>query len=104
MLNALVNTLAYQPHGSEQGYLFWGSWLAHIADSLANTGRTPRARSCAGMFMATCPQLNFFEQQLAARTASRSGRSSTCSNPRDHEHPGDKTMPGTAAQYTCPTR
>src|ERR1035438_5848882 len=34
VLNALFNTLAYQPRGGEQGYLFWGSWLAHIADSL----------------------------------------------------------------------
>ncbi len=35
VLNALFNTLAYQqPGGSQQGYLFWGSWLSHNALTL----------------------------------------------------------------------
>lgn len=53
VLNTLVNTLAYQPGGSEQGYLFWGSWLSHLADSLTNTqdAHGPIVRS---IFMAPC--------------------------------------------------
>jgi phospholipid/cholesterol/gamma-HCH transport system substrate-binding protein len=34
VLNYLVNGLAYNPPGSEEGYLFWLSWFAHNADSL----------------------------------------------------------------------
>jgi phospholipid/cholesterol/gamma-HCH transport system substrate-binding protein len=63
VLNTLFNTLAYQPHGG-QGYLFWGSWLSHIADSLANSqdAHGPLTR---GMFMATCSELDLFEVTLA---------------------------------------
>ena len=32
VLNTLFDTLAYQPKTGEQGYLFWGSWLGHVAD------------------------------------------------------------------------
>ena len=37
MLNTLFNTLAYQQPAASQSYLFWGSWLAHIAASLTDT-------------------------------------------------------------------
>ena len=37
VLNALFNTLAYQSRG-QQSYLFYGSWLSHIADSLTING------------------------------------------------------------------
>jgi phospholipid/cholesterol/gamma-HCH transport system substrate-binding protein len=57
VLNTLVNTLAYQPRGSEQGYLFWGAWLSHIAATLTNTqdAHGPNIRS---IFMSTCAQLD----------------------------------------------
>ena len=60
VLNTLFNTLAYQPRRGEQGYLFWGAWLSHIAASLTNTqdAHGPIVRS---IFMATCPQLNLLE-------------------------------------------
>jgi phospholipid/cholesterol/gamma-HCH transport system substrate-binding protein len=60
VLNTLFNTLAYQPHGSEQGYLFWGSWLAHIADSLTNT-QDANGPIVRGLFMASCPALQLLE-------------------------------------------
>ena len=35
ILNALVNTLAYNPPGaSDEGYLFWASWLNHLGPTL----------------------------------------------------------------------
>jgi phospholipid/cholesterol/gamma-HCH transport system substrate-binding protein len=38
VLNYLVNTLAYNPPGkAEEGYLFWQSWLNHIANNVFNT-------------------------------------------------------------------
>jgi phospholipid/cholesterol/gamma-HCH transport system substrate-binding protein len=63
VLNALLNTLAYQPPGGEQGYLFWGSWLAHIADSLVDA-QDANGPVLQGLFMGTCVQLNYFENQL----------------------------------------
>jgi phospholipid/cholesterol/gamma-HCH transport system substrate-binding protein len=63
VLNTLFNTLAYQPRGSEQGYLFWGAWLSHIAASLTNTqdAQGPNVRS---LFMATCPALNLLSTTI----------------------------------------
>jgi phospholipid/cholesterol/gamma-HCH transport system substrate-binding protein len=63
VLNSLVNTLAYQPPGSEQGYLFWGAWLAHITFSLVSSqdAQGPVVRN---LFMATCPKLKFLEQTV----------------------------------------
>jgi len=62
-LNTLFNTLAYQPKGNEQGYLFWGSWLAHIASSLTSV-QDAHGPSVRGVFMATCPALNLLETAL----------------------------------------
>ncbi len=63
VLNSLFNTLAYQPRG-RQGYLFWGSWLAHIADSLTST-QDAHGSIVRGLFMDTCSGLNLFEVGLA---------------------------------------
>jgi phospholipid/cholesterol/gamma-HCH transport system substrate-binding protein len=62
-LNTLFNELAYQPPGSEQGYLFWGSWLAHIASSLVNT-QDAHGPITRGLFMASCPTLQLLEVTL----------------------------------------
>jgi phospholipid/cholesterol/gamma-HCH transport system substrate-binding protein len=64
VLNAVLNTLAYQPAGSEQGYLFWGSWLAHIADSLTDV-QDAQGPTVRGIFMATCPALDLLETTIA---------------------------------------
>ena len=60
-VNALVNALAYNPPGSEEGYLFWASWLGHLATSVSAYqdahGAAPR-----GVFLATCPQLDALNQ------------------------------------------
>jgi phospholipid/cholesterol/gamma-HCH transport system substrate-binding protein len=60
VLNSLFNTLAYQPKGSEQGYLFWGAWLSHIAASLTDT-QDADGPIVRGIFMATCPQLDLLD-------------------------------------------
>lgn len=56
VVNRLFNALAYNPPGSEEGYLFWGAWLAHIGPSLLSTqdahGAMPRA-----VAFASCAQL-----------------------------------------------
>ena len=64
VLNALFNTLAFKSHGSGQSYLFWGSWLSHIANSLTNV-QDAHGGMVRGLFMGTCSQLNLFEVALA---------------------------------------
>ncbi|MGZ4349049.1 MAG: MlaD family protein [Solirubrobacteraceae bacterium] len=63
VLNTLFNELAHQPGGGQQSYLFWGSWLAHIADSLVST-QDANGAVLQGIFMNTCAGLNFYEKQL----------------------------------------
>jgi phospholipid/cholesterol/gamma-HCH transport system substrate-binding protein len=60
VINALFNTLAFQPSSGAQGYLFWGSWLSHIAASLTaqQDAQGPIVR---GLFMASCPALQLLE-------------------------------------------
>jgi len=36
LVNRLVNELAYNPRGSEEGYLFWLAWGAHLGTSIFN--------------------------------------------------------------------
>jgi phospholipid/cholesterol/gamma-HCH transport system substrate-binding protein len=69
VINTLLNTLAYQPSGSEQGYLFWGSWLAHIAASLTDL-QDAHGPTVRGIFMATCRQLNLLETTIQAGSPS----------------------------------
>jgi phospholipid/cholesterol/gamma-HCH transport system substrate-binding protein len=69
VINTLFNTLAYQPSGSEQGYLYWGSWLAHIANTLTDL-QDAQGPTIRGIFMATCPQLNLLETTIQAGSPS----------------------------------
>jgi phospholipid/cholesterol/gamma-HCH transport system substrate-binding protein len=62
VLNTLLNTLAYQAPGS-QSYLFWGSWLAHNADSLTSL-QDANGPTVRGIFMATCSTLNLLETTI----------------------------------------
>jgi phospholipid/cholesterol/gamma-HCH transport system substrate-binding protein len=63
VLNAATNELAYSKSGSPS-YLFYGSWLAHIADSLVSS-QDANGAIVQGLFMGTCNQLNFYENDLA---------------------------------------
>jgi len=67
VVNALLNELAYEPRGGEQGYLFWGSWLSHIADDLASQ-QDAQGPIVRGTFMASCSELQLFELTLTKST------------------------------------
>jgi len=69
VINTLLNTLAYQPSGSEQGYLYWGSWLSHIANTLTDV-QDAQGPTIRGIFMATCPALNLLETTIQAGSPS----------------------------------
>jgi phospholipid/cholesterol/gamma-HCH transport system substrate-binding protein len=62
VLNNLFDTLAYQS-GSQKSYLYWGSWLSHIANSLTSA-QDANGPVLQGIFMGTCAELNFFEGTL----------------------------------------
>jgi phospholipid/cholesterol/gamma-HCH transport system substrate-binding protein len=69
VLNTLFNTLAYQPGGGKNGYLFWGSWLSHIVNSLVST-QDAQGPIVRGVFMAPCTSLNLFEVALVGANPS----------------------------------
>jgi phospholipid/cholesterol/gamma-HCH transport system substrate-binding protein len=95
VLNTLFNTLAYQPKGSEQGYLFWGSWLSHIVDTLARH-QDAQGAALNGMFMGTCVELQFYENTLIFASPAL-GPILDLLNP-----PNYATLPGSSGG-NCPT-
>ncbi len=79
VVNSLLNTLAFNPAGAEEGYLFWASWANHAGvDAVRHPGRPrpdpPRARAgrrAAGsaildQIASTTPSLNVLIQLLNA--------------------------------------
>jgi hypothetical protein len=69
VFNALFNTLAHQPSGGAQSYLFWGSWLSHIAADLTS-GQDADGPIVRGIFMSNCSELNLLEVSLAKADSS----------------------------------
>ena len=57
VLNAIVDTLAFNPAGAEEGYLFWASWLNHNGANIFSTqdAHGPVRR---GLVLIGCPQLS----------------------------------------------
>jgi phospholipid/cholesterol/gamma-HCH transport system substrate-binding protein len=100
VLNSLFNTLAYQPRGGQQGYLFWGSWLAHIADSLA-AAQDANGPVVQGLFMGTCVELNYFEDQLEPDDLPLGVVLDLLNAPAVAQLPGATPITGTN-QYSCP--
>ncbi len=101
VLNALFNTLAYQPSGGQQSYLFWGSWLGHIADSLADA-QDANGPVLQGLFMGTCAELNFFEGELQPNNTPIGVILDLLNAPPLAQLPGVTAIPGTT-QYSCAT-
>jgi phospholipid/cholesterol/gamma-HCH transport system substrate-binding protein len=63
-VNALLNTLAYNPPGPEEGYLFWASWVNHAGATVFGTqdAHGPIRR---GMIIASCNSLELLQQITA---------------------------------------
>ena len=57
VVNDLLNTLAYNPPGDEEGYLFWTAWANHAAAFVFNTqdAHGPIRR---GNFLVDCASLD----------------------------------------------
>jgi phospholipid/cholesterol/gamma-HCH transport system substrate-binding protein len=63
VLNSLFNTLAYNPRGAEEGYLFWASWLNHAGAGLfaQQDAHGPVRR---GIVLISCPSLGVLEETI----------------------------------------
>ena len=67
VLNSLFNTLAYNPRGSEEGYLFWASWLNHAGASIfaQQDAHGPVRR---GLVIISCPNLRTLDEVIRPTT------------------------------------
>ncbi len=105
VLNALFNELAHQPGSDpahpQQSYLFWGSWLAHIAGSLVSA-QDANGAVLQGIFMNTCAGLNFYENELEPSSEPLGVILDLLNAPDVSKLPGVTPSP-IAGQVTCPT-
>jgi phospholipid/cholesterol/gamma-HCH transport system substrate-binding protein len=99
VLNDLFNELAHQSKGNHS-YLFYGGWLAHIADSLVSSGDA-NGSIVQGLFMGTCAQLNFYENSLQQSDRPLGVILALLNAPPVSQLPGAKPLPGTTS-YSCP--
>ncbi|HET9123503.1 MAG TPA: MlaD family protein [Solirubrobacteraceae bacterium] len=99
VLNDLFNELAYQPRGN-RSYLFYGGWLAHIADSLVSSGDA-NGSVLQGLFLGTCSQLNFYENSVQQSDQALGVILALLNAPPVAQLPGVKTVPGTSTDL-CP--
>jgi phospholipid/cholesterol/gamma-HCH transport system substrate-binding protein len=56
-LNSLLNTLAFNPQGSEEGYLFWASWVNHAGATIFGT-QDAHGAIRRGVIVASCDSLD----------------------------------------------
>jgi phospholipid/cholesterol/gamma-HCH transport system substrate-binding protein len=65
VINSLLNTLAFNPAGAEEGYLFWTSWANHDANAIFGTqdAHGPIRR---GLIITSCDSLSLLNQVVAA--------------------------------------
>ncbi len=101
VLNSLLNELAYTPRGGGRSYLFYGSWLAHIADSLVSS-QDANGAVVQGLFMGTCAQLNFYETELQVNDQPLGVLLDLLNLPPIAQIPGATKITG-ATSYLCKT-
>jgi hypothetical protein len=104
-LNTALNELAYAPGKGKQGYLFYGGWLAHLADSLSSN-QDANGAVLQGQLMGNCPSLTLYEYQLAPTTPSLAAIIAFANLPDAAKLPGVTTtpspFPGQPGQIVCP--
>ncbi|MFL5895319.1 MAG: MlaD family protein [Thermoleophilaceae bacterium] len=108
VVNSLLNELAYNPPGKEEGFLFYASWLNHAGAALFETddAHGPIRR---GLVMISCNSLSVLEQVAAAnpqlntliQLLNAPKRSAVCPQPVTGAPTGTTTLP--AGTPTLPT-
>jgi phospholipid/cholesterol/gamma-HCH transport system substrate-binding protein len=68
VINALLNTLAFNPAGDEEGFLFWTSWANHDAAQIFTTqdANGPIRR---GLIITSCDSLDLLTRVVATNPA-----------------------------------
>jgi phospholipid/cholesterol/gamma-HCH transport system substrate-binding protein len=68
VVNSLLNTLAFNPSGPEEGFLFWTSWANHDANTIFATqdAHGPIRR---GLIISSCDSLTLLNQVVATNPA-----------------------------------
>ena len=61
VVNALLNELAFNPPGSEEGFLFWASWVNHAGASVFGT-QDAHGAIRRGLFITSCSALGLLDQ------------------------------------------
>jgi phospholipid/cholesterol/gamma-HCH transport system substrate-binding protein len=61
VLNYLLNELAYNPPGKEEGYLFWASWASHAGATIFST-QDAHGPIRHGLVLASCSTLQVLDQ------------------------------------------
>jgi phospholipid/cholesterol/gamma-HCH transport system substrate-binding protein len=61
VLNRLLNELAYNPPGSEEGYLFWAAWANHDGATVFST-QDAHGPIRHGLILASCSTLGVLDQ------------------------------------------
>ena len=61
VLNALFNTFTFNPSGSEEGFLYWASWVNHTGSSIFGT-QDAHGAIRRGLFITNCSSLTILEQ------------------------------------------
>jgi phospholipid/cholesterol/gamma-HCH transport system substrate-binding protein len=61
VLNALFNTFTFNPRGSEEGFLYWASWVNHTGSSIFGT-QDAHGAIRRGLFITNCSSLTILEQ------------------------------------------
>jgi phospholipid/cholesterol/gamma-HCH transport system substrate-binding protein len=104
-LNTVLNELAYVPGKGQPGYLFYGAWLAHLADSVASN-QDANGALVQGQLMGNCPSLKLYEYQLAPNAPSLGAVIATANLPDAAKLPGVTTtpspIPGQSLLVNCP--
>jgi phospholipid/cholesterol/gamma-HCH transport system substrate-binding protein len=100
VINDLLNELAHQSKGN-RSYLFYGSWLAHIADSLV-ANQDADGSVVQGLFTASCAELAFYEGQLQTNNQPLGVILDLLNPVPVTSIPGATKIPNTSL-YSCPT-
>ena len=61
VLNRFLNMLAYNPQGSEEGYLFWSAWAAHAGATIF-TMQDAHGPIRRGLVLISCPAFTVLDQ------------------------------------------
>jgi phospholipid/cholesterol/gamma-HCH transport system substrate-binding protein len=68
-LNTALNELAYNPRKGKQSYLFYGAWLAHIADSLVSN-QDANGAVMQGQLMGNCISIYTYQDLVEPNSPS----------------------------------